>query len=226
MFGWGATEMIVAASRNYDTMLGLRFLLGAFEAAGIDFENLRLSLIMAAGPLSGALGGCIAYARMRQETSKSLGHAVLTWDGAKSTLRDWRHYFNRLVCILVFVPTTNRYRMWSMWSMVSIALAGVTFIVQGALPPTSFKTRYYMLYLETTFIYASCPSFPIWLTGILRDANATTLAIPMNIASRTFGNVTGVLLDPFVGLAVHVYTSRLKLRGTRLDTLRMVQYFW
>ncbi len=32
MFGWGATEMIIAISQNYNTLLGLRFLLGVFQA--------------------------------------------------------------------------------------------------------------------------------------------------------------------------------------------------
>ncbi len=32
LLGWGATDMIIAASRNYSTLIGLRFLLGAFEA--------------------------------------------------------------------------------------------------------------------------------------------------------------------------------------------------
>lgn len=32
LLGWGATDMIIAASRNYSTLIGLRFLLGSFEA--------------------------------------------------------------------------------------------------------------------------------------------------------------------------------------------------
>ncbi|KAK0239390.1 MFS general substrate transporter [Armillaria nabsnona] len=261
IFGWGATEMIMAISQNYNTLLGLRFLLGVFQAE----RGLRLSSIIAAGPLGSAFGGVIAYAlfiieggplcllaivvylflpsypekagwlssddramailRMKQETSKSLGHATVTWQGAKSTLGDWRLYLHHLVSILVSVPMTSvvvftptiiftvppfalafsitvtmswvadRYRMWSTWSIVSMAFAGMTFIKSsGILPPTAFKARYAMLCLGTTFIYASYPSFLTWFTGNLRDTNATTLAIPMNLASATFGEIIGMFI--------------------------------
>ncbi|KAK0496669.1 MFS transporter [Armillaria luteobubalina] len=304
MVGWGATEMIMAIIQNYSTLLGLRFLLGVFVAGlipGIIYtftvwyrlreRALRLSLIMAAGPLGGAFGGVITYAvgsldrvqglqawrwlfiiegapscllaifvysflpsypekagwlspddralamsRMKQETSKSLGHATITWKGAKSTLTDWRLYLHHLFCIfvsvsmtsvMIFSPTiidgmgyqggnaqlftvppfalafimtvttswlADRYRMWSTWAMVSMAFAGTTFIVEGVLPPTAFKARYAMLCLGTTFIYASYPSFLTWFTGNLRDTNATTLAIPMNVASMTFGEMIGMFI--------------------------------
>ncbi|PBK60203.1 MFS general substrate transporter [Armillaria solidipes] len=214
----------MAISQSYSTLLGLRFLLGVFQAGlipGMIYTftiwyrlrewGLRLSFIMAAGPLGSAFGGGIAYAigpldrdqgleawrcrflpsypekagwlspdhcalamlRMKQETSKSLDHAIVTWRGAKSTLGDWRLYFHYLVSILVsvtmisvviFSPTivdgmgyegrdvqlftvppfalaffntvtmswvADRYRMWSTWSMVSMAFTGMTFIIQG-----------------------------------------------------------------------------------------------
>ncbi|SJL17417.1 uncharacterized protein ARMOST_20967 [Armillaria ostoyae] len=75
MFGWGATEMIMAISQNYSTLLGLRFLLGVFQAGlvpGMTYtftiwyrlreRGVRQSLILATGPLGSAFGGVIAYA--------------------------------------------------------------------------------------------------------------------------------------------------------------------
>ncbi|KAK0469985.1 MFS transporter [Desarmillaria tabescens] len=311
MFGWGATVMILAASQNYSTVLGLRFLLGVFEGGlvpgmiyvftfwyRLEERALRLSLIIAAGPLGAAFGGCIAYGvgalngnrgleawrwlfiiegapscllailvlfflpsypekasgfspddralailRLEQESSKSVGHATVTWAGAKSTFLDWRLYLHHFADLVVLVPLTSislfaptivdglgyegrdaqlftvppfavafvatvsiswvadRYRVWSMCAMVSMALAGVTFLVheprgtlQGSLPPMSFKARYAMLCLGTTFAFMSTPSLVAWFTGNLRDTNATTLAIPMYIAFGAMGQLIALFI--------------------------------
>ncbi|PBK60213.1 MFS transporter [Armillaria solidipes] len=171
----------------------------------------------------------LAVRRMKQESSKSVGHAKITWDGAKSTLKDWRLYLHYslgiilmvpLSSILLFAPTiinglgyegqvaqlltvppyaaafvgtvgmswvADRYRAWSKCGVVSIALAGVTFIEQGALPPTAFKAWYAMLWLGTMFSFMCSPSLSVWFTGNLRDTNATTLAIPISAACGTVG---------------------------------------
>ncbi|KAK0204609.1 MFS transporter [Desarmillaria ectypa] len=304
MFGWGATVMVLAASRNYSTVLGLRFLLGVFEGGlvpgmiyvftfwyRLDERALRLSLIIAAGPLGAAFGGCIAYGvgplngsrgleawrwlfiiegapscllailvffflpsypeksswfspddrvlavlRLEQESSKSMGYATMTWAGAKTTLMDWRLYLHHFADLVVLVPLTSislfaptivdglgyegrdaqlftvppfaaafvatvsiswaadRYRVWSMCAMVSMVLAGVTFLVHGTLPPTSFKARYAMLCLGTTFAFMSTPSLVAWFTGNLRDTNATTLAIPMYIAFGAMGQLIALFI--------------------------------
>ncbi len=115
----------------------------------------------------------LAVRRMKQESSKSVGYAKITWDGARSTLKDWRLYLHYslgiilampISSIVLFAPTiihglgyegqvaqlltvppyaaafvgtvgmswiADRYRAWSKCGVVSIALAGVTFIVQG-----------------------------------------------------------------------------------------------
>ncbi|KAG7442439.1 MFS transporter [Guyanagaster necrorhizus] len=304
LLGWGASTMIMAASRSYGTLIGLRFLLSSFEAGffpgmiyfltfwyRLEERGLRLSLIIASAPLGGAFGGSIAYGvefingargleawqwlfiiegapscflaiivylffpsyperaswlssrdrdlaivRLNQETSKSLGHARITWDGAKSTIKDWRLYLHYIVftatsvafsSISLFAPTivdglgyrgldaqlfivppfavafvvtvamswaADRYRAWSMCAMVSMILAGITFIIHGSLPRTSFEARYTMLCLGTMFSYAGSPSLLAWLTGNLRDTNATTLAIPMNVAFGASGQMIGIFL--------------------------------
>ncbi|KAK0239389.1 MFS transporter [Armillaria nabsnona] len=304
LLGWGATDMIIAASRNYSTLIGLRFLLGTFEAGffpgmiyfltfwyRLQERAIRLSYVIAGAPLGGAFGGSIAYGvglmngaqglqawrwlfiiegapscilaiivfflfpsyperaawlssddrllavrRLNQESSKSLGHASITWDGAKAALKDWRLYLHYIVFISVSVPfssialftptivnglgykglnaqlftvppfavaflatvavswVADRYRIWSMCGMVSMVLAGLTFIIHGSLPPTSFKARYAMLCLGTMFSYAGNPSLLAWLTGNLRDTNATTLAIPVNLAFGASGQMIGIFI--------------------------------
>ncbi|KAK0211373.1 MFS transporter [Desarmillaria ectypa] len=304
LLGWGAINMIIAASRNYSTLIGLRFLLGTFEAGffpgmiyfltfwyRLQERALRLSYVIAGAPLGGAFGGSIAYGvgfmngvrglqawrwlfiiegapscflailvyfffpsyperaawlsssdrvlavrRLNQETSKSLGHARITWAGAKSTAKDWRLYLHYMVFISVsgpfssislFTPTivnglgyrgldaqlftvppfavafaatvamswaADRYGTWSMCTMVSMVLAGTTFIIHGSLSPTSFKARYAMLCLGTMFSYSGNPSLLAWLTGNLRDTNATTLAIPVNVAFGASGQMIGIFI--------------------------------
>ncbi|KAK0442022.1 MFS transporter [Desarmillaria tabescens] len=304
LLGWGATNTIIAASRNYSTLLGLRFLLGTFEAGffpgmiyfltfwyRLQERALRLSYVIAGAPLGGAFGGSIAYGvgfmngvrglqawrwlfiiegapscllailvyfffpsypekaawlspddrvlavqRLNQEKSTSLGYARITWDGAKSTVKDWRLYLHYVVFISVSIPfssislftptivdglgyrglnaqlftvppfavtfvatvvvslVADRYRTWSMCAMVSMVLAGMTFIIHGSLPPTSFKARYAMLCLGTMFSYAGNPSLLAWLTGNLRDTNATTLAIPVNVAFGAAGQMIGIFI--------------------------------
>ncbi|KAK0496667.1 MFS transporter [Armillaria luteobubalina] len=304
LLGWGATDMIIAASRNYSTLIGLRFLLGTFEAGffpgmiyfltfwyRLQERAIRLSYIIAGAPLGGAFGGSIAYGvgfingarglqawrwlfiiegapscllaiivyfffpsyperaawlssedrllavrRLNQESSRSLGHEMITWDGAKAALKDWRLYLHYTVFISVSVPfssislftptivnglgyrglnaqlftvppfavaffatvvvswVADRYRIWSMCGMVSMVLAGMTFLILGSLPPTSFKARYAMLCLGTMFSYAGNPSLLAWLTGNLRDTNATTLAIPMNVAFGASGQMIGIFI--------------------------------
>ncbi|PBK80309.1 MFS general substrate transporter [Armillaria gallica] len=293
LLGWGATDMIIAASRNYSTLIGLRFLLGSFEAGffpgmiyfltfwyRLQERAIRLSYVIAGAPLGGAFGGSIAYGvglmngarglqawrwlfiiegapscilaiivyfffpsyperaawlspddrllavrRLNQESSKSLGHAMITWDGAKAALKDWRLYLHYIVFISVSVPfssialftptivnglgykglnaqlftvppfaVADRYRIWSMCGMMSMVLAGITFIIHGSLPPTSFKARYAMLCLGTMFSYAGNPSLLAWLTGNLRDTNATTLAIPVNLAFGASGQMIGIFI--------------------------------
>ncbi|KAK0442028.1 MFS general substrate transporter [Desarmillaria tabescens] len=184
----------------------------------------------------------LAVRRMKQESSKSVGYAKVTWDGAKLTLKDGRLYLHYLLgivalvplsSILLFAPTiiyglgyegqeaqlltippyaaafvatvatswlSDRYKAWSKCGVVSMTLAGVTFIVQGmprslcVLPPTSFKARYALLCLGLMFSFMYSPSLSVWFTGNLRDTNATTLAIPISAACGTVGQVVGIFI--------------------------------
>ncbi|PBK60219.1 MFS transporter [Armillaria solidipes] len=297
--GWGATDMGIAASQNYGTLISLRMVLGAFEAGlypGIiyfltlthrpDYYDISSSglwgalsgfVAYGAGHLNGAQGlegwrwlfiiegppSCflalglffflpsypekaswlssedrdLSIRRLKDETSKSMGHVKVTWDGAKTTLRDGRLYLHYLASIAVqttfsslslFSPTivsgmgyegldaqlftipplvmavmasflvswvVDRYRTTSMPVFISMFSGGVTFLIQGALPPTSFKTRYVMLCIGTMSSYASIPLLVIWLTENLRDTDAMTLAIPMYITIGVLlGQITGIFI--------------------------------
>ncbi|PBK80484.1 MFS general substrate transporter [Armillaria gallica] len=179
----------------------------------------------------------LSIRHLKHEACKSTGHDKLTWEGAKTTLKDGRLYLHYLA---FFAPTTtfsslslfsptlvsglgyeglnaqlftipplvlaiaasvlvswiiDRYRTRWMPAFISMVFSGVSFFIQGALPPTSFKARYAMLCTGTMFLYAAFPLLLTWLTGNIRGTDAMTMAIPMNMMMGTFGMITGELLS-------------------------------
>ncbi|PBK80475.1 MFS general substrate transporter [Armillaria gallica] len=195
----------------------------------------------------------IAIRRMKHESSKSVGHAKITWDGANillfaPTIIHGLGYEGQVAQLLtvppyaaVFVGTVgmswvaDRYRAWSKCGVVSIALAGVTFIVQvvelatigGALPLTAFQARYAMLSLGTMFSFMCSPSLSVWFTGNLRDTNATRLAIPISAARGTVGQVLGLFIytpSGAPGYQVGHYTNAavLFIGAFGIQILRMI----
>ncbi|KAK0442039.1 MFS general substrate transporter [Desarmillaria tabescens] len=178
-------------------------------------------------------GRALAIRRMKLESSKSLTNEKITWEGAKSTLKDWRLYLHYLLGISCFIPVASiwtftptivsglgyqgrdaqlfavppfaaalvatvglsaaadKYRAWSLCTLVSSVLSGTMFIVQGALPPAAFKARYVSLCFASMFTFMPYPSTMAWLTGNLRNTNAMTLAIPLNMVFSLAGSLTG-----------------------------------
>lgn len=74
MVSWGALTISLGASKNPDTVMAVRFLLGIFEAGlfpGLvyyltfwyktDERSMRVALILASATIAGAFGGAIAY---------------------------------------------------------------------------------------------------------------------------------------------------------------------
>lgn len=88
----------------------------------------------------------------------------------------------------------DRYEAWSTFAWIPMVVAGVTFLIQGALPPRAFKARYAMLCLSATFSNICNPSLITWLTVNLRNTDATTLAIPLMVTIGTVGQITGVYI--------------------------------
>ncbi|KAK0435409.1 MFS transporter [Armillaria borealis] len=251
MFGWGATEMIMAISQSYSRLLGLRFLLGVFQAAirskdlvrshpwyDIHFHNLdpsvahlgeasRMLLDLWTGTGVSKLGDgysssrahrhvysrqsfylflpsypekagwlspdhrALAMLRMTQETSESLGHITVTWRGGKSTLGDWRLYLHYLVSILVSVTMTSVV-------VFSPTIAdGMGYEGRDAqlftVPPFALAS---FITVTTSWVADRYRMWSTWsmFTGNLRDTNATTLAIPMNVAFATFEERIGMFI--------------------------------
>ncbi|CAL1702610.1 unnamed protein product [Somion occarium] len=83
-------------------------------------------------------------------------------------------------------------RSWGTFSC--LLLAGISFLVQGALPPTSFKARYGMLCVAVSFSFASIPPLLSWLMANLRSTGASTLAIPLNVTTGQIGQFIGIYI--------------------------------
>lgn len=97
-------------------------------------------------------------------------------------------------------------RSWG--AFASLAIAGVSFLAQGAfssipcspvcaeasagaLPPHAFKARYGLLCVAVAFSFASIPPLLSWLTANLRNTGASTLAVPLNVSIGQFGQIIG-----------------------------------
>ncbi|ROV94274.1 hypothetical protein VMCG_08639 [Cytospora schulzeri] len=101
MFGWGACSMGLSGAHNYGTVVGVRFLLGFFEAGlfpGLvyyltfwyksDERSIRVAFILASATLAGAFGGAIAYGvgHMNQARDISAWRWLFIIEGAPSCL--------------------------------------------------------------------------------------------------------------------------------------------
>ncbi|KAG7092034.1 hypothetical protein E1B28_008415 [Marasmius oreades] len=83
-------------------------------------------------------------------------------------------------------------RSWC--SATSLFIAGVCFIVEGALQPTSFKSRYIALCIAVSFSFSSIPPLLSWLTGNLRTTASATLSVPLNVSLGSIGQILGVYI--------------------------------
>ncbi|GJE95953.1 MFS general substrate transporter [Phanerochaete sordida] len=98
-----------------------------------------------------------------------------------------------VVTVLVsWQADTRGARSWG--AFFSLAVAGVSFLVQGALPSHAFKARYGMLCVAVSFSFASIPPLLSWLTANLRSTGASTLAVPLNVSIGQIGQIVGVYI--------------------------------
>lgn len=111
MFGWGACSMGLSGAHNYVTVVGVRFVLGVFEAGlfpGLvyyltfwyrsDERSLRVAFILASATLAGAFGGAIAYGvgHINQAHGLSAWRWLFIIEGAPSCLS--------ALLVLIFLP--------------------------------------------------------------------------------------------------------------------------
>ncbi|KAK7446649.1 hypothetical protein VKT23_014343 [Stygiomarasmius scandens] len=73
-------------------------------------------------------------------------------------------------------------------------IAGIMFIIEGALEPTAFKARYGVLCIAISFANGPAPPLLSWLTANLRSTTSATLAVPLNISVGVIGQIIGVYI--------------------------------
>lgn len=115
--------------------------------------------------------------------------------------------------VTVFVSwLSDKYEARSLGTLISMVIAGISFLVQGellslssrswrvvltmwvtkgALPESSFKARYGMLCVAVSFSFSSIPPLLSWLTANLRNTGAATLAVPLNVSIGQVGQIVG-----------------------------------
>lgn len=97
--------------------------------------------------------------------------------------------------VTVFVSWQSDKRGMRSWgAFFSLAIAGVSFLAQGALPSHAFKARYGLLCVAVAFSFSSIPPLLSWLTANLRNTGASTLAVPLNVSIGQIGQIVGVYI--------------------------------
>ncbi|KAI0702376.1 MFS transporter [Cerioporus squamosus] len=88
----------------------------------------------------------------------------------------------------------DRYEARSWATFCSMIVGGISFIVEGALPPDAFKARYVLLCFALSFSFSCTAPSLSWLTANLRSTGAATLAVPLNVAFGQLGQIIGVYI--------------------------------
>ncbi|KAI0084570.1 MFS transporter [Irpex rosettiformis] len=97
--------------------------------------------------------------------------------------------------VTVFVAWQSEKRgMRAYGSCVSLLIAGLSFLLQGALPSHAFKARYGLLCISVPFSFASNPILYSWLTANLHNTGALTLAVPLSVSIAEIGQIVGVYI--------------------------------
>ncbi|KAI0078004.1 MFS transporter [Panus rudis PR-1116 ss-1] len=118
----------------------------------------------------------------------------LGYEGLDAQLFTVPPYAIAFVITVIVSWTSDRYEMRSWGSFISLVVAGISFLIQGALPPLAFKARYGLLCVAVSFSFASIPPLLSWLTANLRSTGAATLAVPLNVSIGQFGQIIGVYI--------------------------------
>ncbi|KAK1227082.1 hypothetical protein PQX77_009915 [Marasmius sp. AFHP31] len=91
---------------------------------------------------------------------------------------------------------SDRYNARSIGAGLSLFIAGVCFLLEGALPAhMAFKAKYAILCIGVSFSFASIPPLLSWLTANLGGStSAATLAVPLNVSLGGVGQIIGVYI--------------------------------
>ncbi|KAJ3542189.1 hypothetical protein NM688_g5998 [Phlebia brevispora] len=120
--------------------------------------------------------------------------AGLGYEGLQAQLFTVPPYAIAFVVTLTVAWQSDKHNMRSLGACFSLLIAGVAFLLQGALQSQSFKARYGLLCVAVTFSFACTPPILSWLAANLRNTGAMTLAIPLNVSFGQIGQIVGVYI--------------------------------
>ncbi|KAJ3542188.1 hypothetical protein NM688_g5997 [Phlebia brevispora] len=120
--------------------------------------------------------------------------AGLGYEGLQAQLFTVPPYAIAFVITVAVAWQSDKHEMRSWGAFYSLLIAGVAFLLQGALPSHAFKARYGLLCIAVTFSFASIPPLLSWLAANLRSTGASTLAIPLNVSIGQIGQIVGVYI--------------------------------
>lgn len=118
----------------------------------------------------------------------------LGYEGLQAQLFTVPPYAIAFVVTVIVSWQSDKREMRSWGAFFSLLIAGISFLIQGALPSHSFKARYGLLCVAVSFSFASIPPLLSWLTANLRNTGAATLAVPLNVSIGQIGQIVGVYI--------------------------------
>lgn len=118
----------------------------------------------------------------------------LGYEGLNAQLFTVPPYAIAFVITIIVSWQSDKREMRSWGAFYSLAIAGISFLAQGALPSHAFKARYGLLCVAVAFSFASIPPLLSWLTANLRNTGAATLAVPLNVSIGQVGQIIGVYI--------------------------------
>ncbi|KAI0084559.1 MFS transporter [Irpex rosettiformis] len=118
----------------------------------------------------------------------------LGYQGLRAQLFTVPPYAIGFVVTVVIAWQSEKRGMRAYGSCASLSIAGVSFLLQGAMPSHAFKARYGLLCIAVAFSFTSNPLLLSWLTANLRNTGATTLAVPLTVSLGQIGQIVGVFI--------------------------------
>ncbi|KAI0338695.1 MFS transporter [Trametopsis cervina] len=120
--------------------------------------------------------------------------AGLGYEGLQAQLFTVPPYAIAFVITVLVSWESDRRGMRAYGACASLLVAGISFLLQGALPAHAFKARYGLLCVAVSFSFSSIPPLLSWLTANLRNTGAATLAVPLNVSVGQIGQIVGVYI--------------------------------
>ncbi|EKM51127.1 uncharacterized protein PHACADRAFT_151720 [Phanerochaete carnosa HHB-10118-sp] len=118
----------------------------------------------------------------------------LGYEGLNAQLFTVPPYAIAFVTTVFISWQSDKHNMRSWGAFFCMVIAGVSFLVQGALPSHAFKARYGLLCVAVAFSFSSVAPLLSWLMANLRSTGASTLSVPLTVSFGQIGQIIGVYI--------------------------------